>query len=67
MHQECHSAAQGIQQRQQATPLSEYLDRSYASASSLATDNERTIVYQHQSNDNVSIHKHRVHTLQLAA
>ena len=63
MYFECYSAAQGFQQRQQATPLSEYLDRSYASASSLATDNERTVVYQRQANDNVSVFRHRLRAL----
>ena len=66
MYKECHSAAQAIQLRQQATALSEYLDRSYSSASSLATDNERTINYQRQANDNVSIYKDRLHASKVA-
>ena len=45
--------AQGIMQKQQATPICDYLDRSYEPASEMGKNINCAIKYQHQSNDKV--------------
>ena len=45
--------AQEIMQKQQATPICDYLDRSYEPVSEMGKNINCAIKYQHQSNDKV--------------